>query len=191
MSELDKNKAGLQKKVSSVFKGVPVPQNNSAKQPSGTPEPNHTPGVPPKPVSTNMQSSLIKKLNQPEDSSDNAEQNQDVNAFQKSAPANRMPQSPVINKLPQTEEALRQAVKPAQPESDPFIEETGDGLWQQVREKLFSPKPGGGSPARQKAMVIMVPVLAIIMIFTFRQVLSKAPRKTKGAGMDDTPVVNR
>jgi hypothetical protein len=38
-------------------------------------------------------------------------------------------------------------------------------------------------------MVIMVPVLAIIMIFAFRQVLSKAPQKTKGTETDDTPVV--
>ena len=35
----------------------------------------------------------------------------------------------------------------------------------------------------------MVPVLAIIMIFAFRQILSKAPRKTEGAGTDDAPVV--
>jgi hypothetical protein len=35
----------------------------------------------------------------------------------------------------------------------------------------------------------MVPILAIIMIFAFRQVLSKAPRKTKGTETDDTSVV--
>jgi len=67
-------------------------------------------------------------------------------------------------------------------------EETSDGLWQQIRDKLFTPKPGV-SPTKQKAMVIMVPVLAIIMIFAFRQVLSKAPRKTDGAGTEDIPVV--
>jgi len=38
-------------------------------------------------------------------------------------------------------------------------------------------------------MIIMVPILAIIMVFAFRQVLSKAPRKTKGTGTDDAPVV--
>jgi hypothetical protein len=38
-------------------------------------------------------------------------------------------------------------------------------------------------------MVIMVPILAIIMIFAFRQVLSKAPSQTEGAGTDDAPVV--
>jgi len=83
---------------------------------------------------------------------------------------------------------LKRAAKATQPENMPFIEETSDGLWQQIKDKLFTPKPGS-SPTKQKAMVIMVPVLAIIMIFAFRQVLSKAPRKTKGAGADDTPAV--
>jgi len=99
-----------------------------------------------------------------------------------------MTQSPLNKKLPQPEESLKQAAKATEPESSPFIEETGDGLLQRIKNKLFTPKPGV-SPTKQKAMVIMVPILAIIMIFAFRQVLSKAPRKTKGAGTDDTPVV--
>jgi len=99
-----------------------------------------------------------------------------------------MTQSPLIKKLPQPEKSLKQAAKATQPKSSPFIEETSDGLLQQIKNKLFTPKPGV-SPTKQKAMVIMVPILAIIMIFVFRQVLSKAPRKTKGAGTDDTPVV--
>ena len=191
MSELDKNKAGLQKKVSSVFKGVPVPQNNSARQSSGTPAPNHTPDVSQKPVSADRQisqNSLIKKLNQPEDSSDKAEQNKDANVFPKTTSTNRMPQSPPINKLPQPKESLTQAATATQPESSPIIEETSDGLWQQIKDKLFTPKPGS-SPARQKAMVIMVPALAIIMVFVFRQILSKAPSQTEGAGIDDAPVI--
>jgi hypothetical protein len=37
-------------------------------------------------------------------------------------------------------------------------------------------------------MVIMIPILAIIMIFAFRQVLSKAPHQTEGSETDDTPI---
>jgi len=191
MSELDKNKAGLQKNVSSVFKGVPVPQNNGSQKPSGSQTPESAHGIPPKPPASDLrasQSSLIKKLNQPEDSPDQAAQKQTANVFPKPASTNRIPQSPPITKLPQPEESLIKAAKATQPESMPFIEETSDGLWQQIKDKLFTPKPGS-SPAKQKAMVIMVPILAIIMIFAFRQVLSKAPRKTKGAGIDDTPAV--
>ncbi|TSA54451.1 MAG: hypothetical protein D4R45_04000 [Planctomycetaceae bacterium] len=191
MSELDKNKAGLQKNVSSVFKGVPVPQNNGSQQPSGTPTPDPAHGVPPKPVAADRQvsqSSLIKKLNQSEDSLDNTAQKQTPNVFPKPTSTNQMTQSPLIKKLPQPEKSLKQAAKATQPKSSPFIEETSYGLLQQIKNKLFTPKPGV-SPTKQKAMVIMVPILAIIMIFVFRQVLSKAPRKTKGAGTDDTPVV--
>jgi len=191
MSELDKNKAGLQKKVSSVFKGVPVPQNNGSQQPSGTPTPESEHGVPPKPAAVDhqvSQSSLIKKLNQSEDSLDKTAQKQTPNVFPKPTSTNRMTQSPLIKKLPQPEESLKRAAKATQPQSSPFIEETSDGLLQQIKDKLFTPKPGV-SPTKQKAMVIMVPILAIIMIFAFRQVLSKAPRKTKGAGTEDTPVV--
>jgi len=191
MSELDKNKAGLQKKVSSVFKGVPVPQNNGARQPSSTPKPNQAPDVSSKPAPADKQfsqNSLIKKLSQSEDSSDKTGQSQTANVFPKSTSTNQMPQNPPINKLSQPKEPLKHAAMDTQPESSPFIEETSDGLWQQIKDKLFTPKPGV-SPTKQKAMVIMVPILAIIMIFAFRQVLSKAPQKTKGTETDDTPVV--
>ena len=191
MSELEKNKAGLQKNVSSVFKGVPVPQNNGSQQPSGSHTPESGQGAAPKPAPADRQlsqNSLIKKLSQPEDSPDKATQKQTPNVFPKPTSTNRIPQSPPITKLPQPEESLKQAAKATQPKSSPFIEETGDGLLQQIKDKLFTPKPGS-SPAKQKAMVIMVPILAIIMIFAFRQVLSKAPRKTKGAGTDETTIV--
>jgi len=191
MSELDKNKAGLQKKVSSVFKGVPLPQNKSAQQPSGTPVPNKTSDGSPKPVPANQKvskSSLITKLSESEDSSDKAEQTQTANAFPKSTSKNQVPQNPPINKISQPKAPLKQPLTDTQPEGSPFIEETGDGLWQQIKDKLFTPKPGV-SPTKQKAMVIMVPILAIVMIFAFRQVLSKAPRKTKGTENDDTPAV--
>ena len=186
MSELDKNKAGLQKKVSSVFKGVPVPQNNGSQQPSGSHTPQSSLGTGSKPVVS--QNSLIKKLNQSEDSPAEATQKQTPAVFPKPASMNRMPQSPQITKLPQPEESLKRAAKATQPESVPFIEEAGDGLLQQIKDKLFTPQ-AGSSPAKQKAMVIMIPILAIIMIFAFRQVLSKAPSKTKGAGTNETPAV--
>lgn len=185
MSELNNNKAGLQKKVSSVFKGVPVPQNNTVQQPSGTPAPNPASDVSPKPASVNKQfpqSSLLKKLSQAEDSPDIVEQSQkDNNVIQK-------PKSPPINKIPQPQKLLEPAETTTPLESSPVIEETGNGLLQQIKSKLFTPKPGV-SPARQTAMVIMVPILAIVMIFVIRQILSKSPHKTKGADTDDIPIV--
>ena len=152
MSELDKNRAGLQKKVSSVFKGVPVPQNNGTQQSSGTPAPNQTPDVSQKPVSADRQisqNSLIKKLNQTEDLSDNAEQNKDANVLPKPTSTNRMPQTPPSNKLSQPKESLTQAAKATQPESSPFIEETNDGLWQQIKDKLFTANRASVQPNKK------------------------------------------
>jgi preprotein translocase subunit SecG len=64
---------------------------------------------------------------------------------------------------------------------------TGAGLWQQIKGKLFREKQGV-SNARQKIMIILIPVLFIIMIFMFRQVLSKAPQETEGSTNDDSSV---
>jgi hypothetical protein len=188
MSELDKNKAGLHKQVSSVFKGVPLPQNNGARQPSKAPEPNKKPDGSPKPMPANQQmskSSLIKKLSESEEPSESTGQNQIADNYKKPAPVNKVPQSTPVSKPLQAKEPLKQ--KAPQPEDVLIIEETGDGLWQQIKDKLFTPAPGE-SPAKQKAMVIMIPILAIIMIFAFRQVLSKAPHETKGSETDDTPI---
>jgi hypothetical protein len=168
MAECEKNKAGLQKKVSSVFKGVPVPQDKGAGQPSDTSAPGRPAEIAPKPASTDQQisqGSLVKRLNQPEESLD------------KAAPA----------KQPQSDPPVEAGHDPpVEAGHDPFVETTSQSFWPKIKDKLFAPKPGG-STTKQKAMVILVPVLAIVMIFMFRQVLSKAPRKTEGATNNDAP----
>jgi len=150
MAELENNRAGLQKKVSSVFKGVPIPQNNDTQQPLGTPVPDHVNNNPPKPVPSGnqgKQGSLIKKLQQPE-------------------------------------ETLDKTARAKKPEGVILVETTSPNLLQQVKGKLFKPRPGSGT-TRQKAMIILIPVLSIVMIFMFRQVLFKAPHKTKGDTKND------
>jgi hypothetical protein len=191
MAEHEKNKMGLQKQVSSVFKGVPLPQNNGARQPSGSPVPGQTPGVPPKPSSMERQipkSSLVSKLSQSEDTSDRVEQNKSTNVLPKTTSAKQPPHTSLINRLPQPKESIKRSESVVLHEEGVFSESAGTGFVQRIKDKLFAPKPGV-SPTRQKAMVIMVPILALIMIFAFRQVLSKAPRQTEGAGTDDLPLV--
>lgn len=73
----------------------------------------------------------------------------------------------------------KETVPSGQDEKTVLTEASGPSLWQQINNRLFAPKPGV-SPTRQKVMVITIPILAIILIFIFRQVLSKSPRKTKG-----------
>jgi hypothetical protein len=192
MAELDKNKEELKKQASSVFKGVPHPRNNNVQKTSGTSKPEHKPDYPTKSVSTDRQipkSSLISKLNQPYDSSAGAEQNQAANVLPKPISTKQSPQSSMINKLTRPKEPIKHPAPVIQSEDVSFSETTGSNLWRRIKDKLFEPKPGV-SPTRQKAMVIMVPILAIIMIFVFRQVLSKAPSQTEGAGTDDVPIVS-
>jgi hypothetical protein len=73
-------------------------------------------------------------------------------------------------------------------EVEPLEKGTRSGLMKQIKDKLF-PKESGVSSTKQKAMVVLVPILAIVMIFVLRQVLTKAPRKTDGATSDNMPEV--
>jgi hypothetical protein len=89
------------------------------------------------------------------------------------------PEMPQRNKVPST-----------QPKAIDFVEASGPNLWQRINNKLFAPKPNA-NPARQKVMVIFVPILAIIFIFALRQVLSKSPSKTQGASTKDDAPTNQ
>jgi len=54
----------------------------------------------------------------------------------------------------------------------------GSGLWQQIKNRLFAPKPGV-SAARQKVMVILVPVLFIVLILVATMVLAPSRKVTR------------
>lgn len=190
MSELEKNKAGLQKKVSSVFKGVPLPQGSGGQQTSGTPAPGQIPGVSPKPMSPDCQpqSSLMRKLHEAEETPGNAIPNRTAKVGPEPVPpAHRIQQHPAAKELHEPRTPPKKAASAKQPKAAPVAETAGPGLWRQINDRLFTPKPGG-NPTRQKAMVILVPILAIVMIFVFRQVLSTSPHKTQGATEDETLV---
>ena len=94
----------------------------------------------------------------------------------------RQPRNPYQLEQPSQEKASLE-----QFDVDPFAKNSGSNFLQRIKERLF-PEIEGVNPARQKAMVILVPVLAIVMIFMFRLVLRKAPQETEGATNDDAPV---
>ena len=164
---------------------------NQAGNSSDKTEPDKSANAFPKPTPANHQmpqSPLIKKLNQADDSSDKTEPDKSANAFPKLTPANHQtPQNPSIKKHPQSSKSPEEAAPAKQLQNDPFIEVTSEGLLQRIKDKLFAPKPGV-SPARQKAFVVMVPVLLIVMIFVLRQIISKAPDKTEGGTKDNASV---
>ena len=192
MAEVDKNKAGLQKKVSSVFKGVPLPQNSGSQQTAGTPASDGMPHVPARPDPVNRPSSpssLLRTLHQDSETLDSATPK---------GPAGTPPKAVVQERQMVQRSASGKPVKPEKPakETSPAkphktavaAERTGPSLWRRINDKLFVPKPGV-SPTRQKAMVILIPVLAIVMVFMFRQVLSGSPRQTQAATDEQKPVV--
>jgi hypothetical protein len=48
----------------------------------------------------------------------------------------------------------------------PTVKSTSQSFWQQIRNKLSKPKPGAGvSTTKQKATVVMIPLLFIVLIF--------------------------
>ena len=60
-----------------------------------------------------------------------------------------------------------------------FDEKSGTGIIKKIQGKLFK---GNSEPGdkKQKIMTAMIPVLLVVMVFMFRQVLSKPPQKAKG-----------
>lgn len=190
MAELEKNRSGLQKPVSSVFKGVPMPPSNGGNQPCGSPSPEQAAGQP-KPASPNhttSSSSLITRLSQAEEQVDINEPAPRVAHPAKPPVVSKpKPQEPRVEKPAPRKESPEKEAPVEQPQEEQIAETAGPSFVQTIKDKLLAAKPGAGD-AKQKAMVILIPILAIIMIFMFRQVLSKSPNKTKGAAKDGTPV---
>jgi len=57
----------------------------------------------------------------------------------------------------------------------------------QISDKLLAPKPGV-NPAKQKAMMILIPVLAVILIFVFMEVLKTPSRRSNNTVKKNTAV---
>lgn len=96
------------------------------------------------------------------------------------------PQPPLIKKLNQPTPSSNKESPAKQ-----FVAEvtkeisTSNSPWQQVKNKIFSSKPGGRT-ARQKAAVALIPVLTLVFIFMLRQVFWSSPSKMEGAISIDT-----
>jgi hypothetical protein len=158
---MSKRKAGLQKEISAIFKGVPVQKDDIADRPSGTPAP---------------QRSDYEQLPK-----------QDKEKAHIEPPSSLKPPVPSQPTTPPPEP--RQPVEPPKttpprPKVQATVKPQRQMHWQktfeQIQNKLFKPKPGV-SATRQKAMALSVPVLFIVLIFVFVQVFNTPSRKTAGA----------
>lgn len=101
-------------------------------------------------------------------------------------PSSTRTQKPKAPNPYQFTQSSRKSTPAKQPRVDTFVETARQSIWQRIKDKLFAPKPGV-CPTRQKAMIILVPVLAIVMVFMFRQVFSSAPDKTEAAPENNLP----
>jgi len=219
MAKHEKNKAGLQKGISSIFKGVSIPQTGGDQEPSGTSAPERTDYTEPKPPVPDMQKSEVSKAYQatltlpkaapehtdytepkqptPEPQKTQAQKSYQVTpSLPKAATAQQSKTEPAH--LPEFVTAQQSNVEPAQqpkaepaqkpkavpvrqskavparqPKADidknvskksPAVKISSQSFWQQIKNKLFKPKRGA-STAKQKAMVVMMPLLFIVLIF--------------------------
>jgi len=164
-----KRSAGLHKQVSAIFKGVPLPKN-------GTQHPFNAPA----PERQNYQESPQRNEEPLEFTKCDKEPSQSPVppkppvSPKPPAPSHLTPKTP----KPRQQEPVRLPTKttPAKhPDVGASIKTAKQIPWQQtlerIKSKLFATKPGV-SDKRQKTMVMLIPVLFVVLIFVFVQVLS-------------------
>lgn len=148
---MEKQKSGLHKEISSIFSGVPIPKKDDAEQPSSTVAQEAPTYGPP--------SHLSKK---------------GVEA----PPVLNPPVKDIPAETPKTDEKT-----PSAPAPEPVIKirssrpEWLERIQQIIQEKLFAPRAGVSS-VRQKATVVMVPIMFIGMVLAFYKVLGGGTGKT-------------
>jgi hypothetical protein len=149
-----KYKSGLQKKVSSIFGGVPIRKDDDHQQSAGT----LTPERP--------------------DYQEHPERDKELSGTpavpQSPAPSHLTPQTPEPQP-PEQAPPKETSVEQPQPEADITVATVKQvwwhQAWEQIKSKLLTSKLDA-SVTKQKVMVVLVPVLFIILIFVFIQVLS-------------------
>jgi hypothetical protein len=151
-----KRKAGLHKEIASIFDGVPIVNRKDDGQ---SPPPDRTgseqrPGLGKGPLESRLPPRpSVLTANTPE-------------ASPPQPPAQPTPKSTPTEQRSKTAAAAKIPEKPAWQQT-----------WEQIKDKLLAPKQVVNA-ARQKTMVMLVPVLFIAFIFVFIKVLMPTTRKT-------------
>jgi len=196
MSEQEKDKAGLHKEISSIFQGVPIPQTDGGQEPSGTPAPERS-CTEPKPPTPEPQKPCDAPV--PE-RTDYTKPKQPALTPDFGDLSRVEPQKPNAPKPCQAMQSLPESIGARQPKADiddieknvsqkpATVKISSQTFRQQITNKLFTPKPGV-SATRQKAMVVMMPLLFIVLIFMFRGVFGTGVRKTEAFAEDNTSSV--
>ncbi len=174
MAEHKRNKAGLHKGISSIFKGVSIPQADGGQEPSGPPAPERTDCTEPKQPAPETQKPQAPKAYQATHSLPKAAP--EHTAYTKPKQPAPEPQKPEIPKAYQATQSLPKAAPAQKPKADTddikkyaskkptAVKSDSQSFWQQIRNKLSKPKPSD-STTKQKATVVMIPLLFIVLIF--------------------------
>lgn len=139
---------GLNKKISSIFDGVPIPKDN--------PEDNTTATKLPDFITDPAESAML--------------------------PAQQKQQSPQqYFPSPEPQKVVQKSVEkpaPAVPDRVKAVVEPKPSFLKNIKSRLLSRKQGSSS-ARQKVMIVAIPVLAIVLIFVFVKVLKPSKPKRR------------
>lgn len=157
-----KRRAGLHKAIASIFDGVPIPKSNGTPQPPLAPKP--------------------KRMGHERHSTANkwrlettVTKGQKPSAAVASAPAPKREQPMQAPPKAAPTQQVKAATTRRRAEENVLQK-----IWQQIESKLLAPKSGGNT-AKQKAMMILMPVLFIVLIIVLVKVFGTTPRKTIGA----------
>jgi outer membrane biosynthesis protein TonB len=223
MAKHEKQKAGLHKGISSIFKGVSIPQADGDQEPSGTSAPERTDYTKPKPLVPVLQKSEVTKAYQatqtlpkaapghtdytgpkqptPEPQKTQAQKSYQVTpSLPKAATAQQSKAEPA--QRPKAEPVQKPKAEPTrQPKADidkkvskksPTVKISSQSFLQQIKNKLFKPKSGvSTSTTKQKAMVVMMPLLFIVLIFMLSRggVFGTSAGRTEASTEDTAPGV--
>ncbi len=153
-------KTGLHKPISSIFEGVPMPTRKVA--PRVPVVPSVRPAVrptTPNPIADMPREFTHSAAHSPAESAVSTQPA--ASALTAPAPVSAPPHRP-------------QAV----PEPKAVTRPRRSTLFAGLKARLFRPKTGVGA-ARQKTMVLLVPVLAVALVFILVKVLGTTPRKSR------------
>ena len=172
-----KNKAGLHKKVSSIFDGVLLQRDKAASGPPHAPAPERPEDEPrPKRKKKRLEPLALTALVEPP-----AQSYMTSAALQPQEPTEPSPKT-----APPEPPKVGRAIKP---EDGRAIKMLGQipwrETWRKIESKLFAPKPGV-DVKRRTMMAVLVPVLFIILIFVFIRAFS-TPSRAKAMSVELGP----
>jgi len=163
---MHKGKVGLQKEISKIFTGLQVPKRDALESDTHPAAPAPAKYIPPKTVA----SPASRPFTIPEPPAASVS-----NPPQHTVPAPKQaiyePPAPAVIPPPAPDRRPKPEPLSRASRQSPLLK-----IWEQVKGKLLSSKPGANQN-RQKIMIVAIPVLAVVLFVVLTQVLRKPAPK--------------